>query len=659
MFRNIVNSILFLLAVCSSTVFAAALTSSDAVYIHQQACNFGGAWDKGYSGNGVLVGVIDDSAQMDHPAYYARIENDKCKFYQGGNDVTTNGSNPRSSSDNHGTAVTGCIAANSGEPVNVRGVIGTVVGSGIVAGAAYDANLITIGNDLSSYSITSAYNYIKDQGCSVINNSYGSTTGLAGFGGIPETSFDLIDPSDPTDSKMNPLPNLHAAASNGAIILFSAGNSRAGTDTASGTSNILPNQRDSNKKMTQACVDTLVVAATGSGSYYNLDLYQKYASFSCYGANVFCCAPGGAIPTSDRTGDDGYATTLLKGSADGNYMEQFGGTSAASPLAAGVVALGVEALKSNPNVAEVTPRLMKHLLVQTCTKIDLGATGEETAWTTNDAGISFSPTYGFGQVNAGALVTAAETTMDVTAQTVMPADWGWTYSSSNSTVCNVTKLNAPREIFVRGDIIWWDSGGSVTSSNEDVLLTGSIDKNDACMTTMGYTTGNSHTTNDGNMSFMGPTDTQTFYATFSADTFGGVSVQPLEEVTLTILLECNYMGDIQIELTSPSQTKSILCYADAAGNNMNLDFNDLVWTFASNAFWGEDPTGEWKVEVKDKEDHQTDEDTGVAVKGISTTFYMGQIQEAPVPEDPSVPEPGTWVLLVLGSFGLIWLKRRR
>ena len=658
MLRNIINSFLLSLIVCSTAVFAAALTSSDAVYIHQQACNFGGAWDKGYSGNGVLVGVIDDSIQMDHPAYYARIQNGKCKFFQGGDDVTTNGSNPRTSSANHGTAVTGCIAANSGDPVNVRGVLGTVVGSGIVAGAAYDTNLITIGFDLSSYSATSAYNYIKDQGCNVINNSYGSTTGFAGFGGIPETSLDLIDPDDPFDAGMNSLVNIHAAARNGAIILFSAGNSRAGTDTASGTSNILPNQRDSNKKMSQACVDTLVVAATGSGSHYNLNLYQKYASFSCYGANVFCCAPGSGVPTSDRTGDDGYATTTLRGSADGNYMEQFGGTSAASPLAAGVVALGVEALKSNPNVAAVTPRLMKHLLVQTCAKIDLGATGDETAWTTNAAGISFSPTYGFGQVDAGALVTAAETTMDVTAQTVMAADWGWTYNSSDSTVCNVTKLNAPREIFLRGGINWWDSGGSVTSSDADVLLTRSIDKSDVCMTTMGYTTGNSYATNEGNMSVMGATDTQTFYATFSPDTFGGVSVQPLEEVSLVIFLECNYMGDIQIELTSPSQTKSILCYADAAGNNSNLDYNDLVWTFASNAFWGEDPTGEWKVEVQDKEDHGTAEDTGIAVKGISTTFYMGQIQAAPTPEDPSVPEPGTWALLVLGSLRLFWLKRR-
>ena len=46
MLRNIINSFLLSLIVCSSAVFAAVLTSSDAVYIHQQACNFGGAGTK-------------------------------------------------------------------------------------------------------------------------------------------------------------------------------------------------------------------------------------------------------------------------------------------------------------------------------------------------------------------------------------------------------------------------------------------------------------------------------------------------------------------------------------------------------------------------------------------------------------------------------------
>ena len=300
MFRNIANSILLSLIVCSSAVFAAALTSSDANFWHQKACNFGGAWDKGYSGNGVLVGVIDDSVQMDHPAYSARIVNGKCRFYVNGSLATdTTGSNPRLSSDTHGTAVTGCIAANSGQSVYMLGR------NGIVAGAAYDANLIGVGVDLQLKSITAAFSYLKDQGVSVINNSYGNYAGFAGFGGTVANSFGIIDDGD---ASYNSIPQIHAAANNGAIILFSAGNNREGDDVNPQNGKIFANQRDSNKKETQACVDTITVAATGAGGSYNASLYQGYADFSCYGANVFCCAPGAAVTTSDRTGSDGYVS---------------------------------------------------------------------------------------------------------------------------------------------------------------------------------------------------------------------------------------------------------------------------------------------------------------------------------------------------------------
>jgi len=636
----------FLLTVSSVSVFAAAtLTGADAVFLHQQACNFGGAWDKGYSGNGITVGIIDDSMQMDHPAYSARVINGKCKFFVDGQDTGTGSSNPRVAGNNHGTAVAGCIAANSGTSVNV----GSLVGTGIVAGAAYNASLIGVGFDLKNSSITSAYNYIKDHGCSVINNSYGMTGGFATSGGTGAGSLGLVSDSDAT----NAIPQIHEAAQKGSIILFSAGNSRQGKYTYEGSTIPIPNQQDANKKAYQACVDTLTIAATENKkvSINDPEFYNSFADFSCYGSNVFACAPGKEVVTSDRTGSDGYTS--------GDYYDQFDGTSASSPVAAGVVALGVEALKGNSNVTTVTPRLMKHLLVQTCDKIDTGSSNTDptSAWTTNGAGIQFSPTYGFGQVNAGALVTAAETTLDVTTQTVLAADWTGSATTGGAT-CTPTVITTPREIYWQGSVGTWPSFNLNGGDEIDLSSTAIAAENGTCLTTMGYTSENVASTNNGTISTMGTTDTQTFYATFSTDTFAGVTIQPLEEVTLTIFAETNYKGDIQIELTSPSQTKSILCYADDTGNVSDIEYNDLAWTFSSNAFWGENPEGEWKVEVKDKESHDSD-DTGVSVKGISTTFYMGEIRKtAPAPPETPVPEPGTWVLLVLGTFGVFVLKRR-
>ena len=79
-----------------------------------------------------------------------------------------------------------------------------------------------------------------------------------------------------------------------------------------------------------------------------------------------------------------------KGSDPGNYSQSFGGTSAATPMAAGVAAL---MLSRNPNL---TAAQIRTLMRQTCQKIgdDPYTDGR------NDH-------YGYGRIDAQAAVVAA------------------------------------------------------------------------------------------------------------------------------------------------------------------------------------------------------------------------------------------------------------
>ena len=124
--------------------------------------------------------------------------------------------------------------------------------------------------------------------------------------------------------------------------------------------------------------DTIAVGASTNFDYR--------ADYSQYGTGLDFVAPssGGSlgIYTTDRTGTDG--------NVDGDYDSDFGGTSAASPLAAGIGAL---ALSVNP---ELTASQVRNVMRNSCDPIG----GYPGGW---------NPYYGYGRVNAHTtLIRAAD-----------------------------------------------------------------------------------------------------------------------------------------------------------------------------------------------------------------------------------------------------------
>ena len=121
------------------------------------------------------------------------------------------------------------------------------------------------------------------------------------------------------------------------------------------------------------------------------------ADYSNTGTQVSVVAPSGGgvadIFTSDvSVGGRGFNLgDAAKGAADGLYTNDFSGTSAATPLAAGVAALVLSA-KSTLSRAEV-----RGILETTADKI-----GPKSSYNAK----GHSNQYGFGRVNAAAAVEA-------------------------------------------------------------------------------------------------------------------------------------------------------------------------------------------------------------------------------------------------------------
>lgn len=131
-----------------------------------------------------------------------------------------------------------------------------------------------------------------------------------------------------------------------------------------------------------------------SSSIYTISIgsASQHGLFPWYGET--CSSTLAVAYSSGANKDQKIATTDTENSCTLAHT----GTSAAAPLAAGIIAL---ALNANPNL---TWRDVQHLIAWTSEYAPLTA---NPGWQINGAGLYFDVRFGFGLMNAGALVTKA------------------------------------------------------------------------------------------------------------------------------------------------------------------------------------------------------------------------------------------------------------
>ncbi len=357
------------------------------------------------TGTGIRIGINDSGVKTTHE--------DLTGGCDAGYDLISTDADPTPSSAvfdvTHGTQVAGTVGART----NTKGGVGV----------AYNSRLVPL--------------RLVATGQTNVMNANAFAVGLPGWP-APVAAVDVSNNSwGPSDEGVD----LGPAEENPSSIELAALNS-AVTDGRGGKGEVITwaagNGGDDDVCDRDGYASDRRVLAIGATT-----ISGKRASYSERGCNLFVTAPVG----NGITGDPGvvvpYYTSLTANIGD-NYTQDIG-TSFAAPLAAGVVAL---MLQANPNL---TWRDVRHILAQTARQID----PDNTNWITNGAGLHWNLEYGFGQINGAAAVAAAATwtSWNAAPASVTPleltATWGLgsglAIPDNGATAVQTVALSAPAD----------------------------------------------------------------------------------------------------------------------------------------------------------------------------------------------------------------------
>lgn len=237
-------------------------------------------WEIESGSSEIRIAILDSGVDLTHPDLVGKLVDPR--------DTENLDDDPTpDASEAHGTACAG-LAAATGD--NAQGVAGVCLGCSIVPVRVFSGTGFGRAGAESDGIL-----WALDRGAAVISNSWGPAEA------VPISfSLDLAI----TEAALSGRDGL------GAIVVFAAGNSARAIEEF------------------ELAAHPMVVSVGASGQN---DLRELFSNF---GPSLGLLAPAGAV-TTDSQGSLGYT--------DGDYMTAFGGTSAAAPVAAGVMGLMLSA----------------------------------------------------------------------------------------------------------------------------------------------------------------------------------------------------------------------------------------------------------------------------------------------------------------------------
>lgn len=470
-------------------------TPTDPLYAQQWQFSLIGniqkIWDE-YDGSGVTVVVYDEGVEYTHPDLAANYDASMHFTYHG----VVYDPMPLTPDSGHGTSCAGLIGA-----VDNNGIGGTGVAPGVtLTGVNYLDDIQYQPQDVYDAAMLWAANF------DIMSNSWG-------WGGSYSGAQNLADPTSMASQDIALWEQVVATGRDGlgTIIVKAAGNE---THNVNGDGwNV------SRLTITVSATDNL-----GRATYY-----------TNYGSAVLVAAPAAAV-TTDLTGNAGYNNSTDGDPVPVDYTSTFNGTSAATPVVAGVVALMLDAAPGLGwrDVNNILALSASH------TGSALGGPGsgyETGSWQTmggntwNGGGTMFHQSYGYGMVDAFAAVRMAEA-------------WAVLFGSQAKTSAN--ELSATANY----------TGGVVNiPDNDGVAGTGQARIN-----------------------------------------INSTSTIQIETIYITLTLTHTNAKDLNIWLKAPDGEMIALFSHDANARTMD---NGLTWTFSVEALRGYSAAGTWSIVVED------------------------------------------------------------